>query len=526
MKKSVYTLLTLFLMLTTAVLVNAGEGTTNIKTGYIYTDETGNSSVNQETYNIYDGFNLSITDFSYTTNNGILFNADFLNTTLDNRNLRLSSSKPGLFSLSAYNNKYRRNYNYENSYNTTRNSYGFRSSLIAAKNVRFFGGYYVTDKSGTTLQQIDIMNDTSLFLTDYRQTAYKFGVQGFSSLGNLRVEYRKSDFDDKTANPIDRESNQLTISAFSKIPKQINIHLSGGYIYRTDKETTYNSETKTNQLWGGAKYYFLKNNSIEYRIRFARTDNSSNSVETDNWINNITFGKTWKGSGGIRIGFESRIVDDLVDRSESNGLIVDGWYKTGTHLLFRGIASTRSKDIPTGSTLLGDESITRHLFSVRYRDNNYGDLTLRLDKRIRKNDDVSVNTQIDYTSISSILNLKDKNYGSVNIIYSYYLGEFENRDLVSETFKSYEFSDHVVTGTMTPNSYGNFDISFGGTYYRSRRDQDKEKFSFNIVTRYHFPHDHTIELKYDVFNYDDYQLNRNYYTANIVEINFIKAIKL
>ncbi len=271
---------------------------------------------------------------------------------------------------------------------------------------------------------------------------------------------------------------------------------------------------------------FLKNNSIEYRIKFARTDNSAMSIETDNWVNSLTYGRTWKNTGGIRVGYESRIVDDLVNRSESNGLIVDGWYKAGTHLIFRGKASTRSKDIPTGSTLLGDESITRHLFSARYTDLNYGDLTLRLDKRIRKNEDIGVNTQIDYTSASSILNFKYEKYGSLNVTYSYYLGEFENRDLVSETIKNYEFSDHVITGTITPNSYRNIDLSFGGTYYRSRRDQDKEKFSLNIIAKYKFPHDHILEIKYDVFNYDDYQLNRNYYTANIIEINFIKAIKL
>ncbi len=526
MKIIIYKTLPLLLLLAVAIQSNAGEGNADIKIGYISTDEVGNSSLNQESYNIYEGFSLSITDLSYITNNGIQFNADLLNTTLDNRNLRFTSSKSGVFSLSAYNNQYRRNYNYEKTYNTKRDAYGFQSSIIASKNIRFFGGYSLTDKIGTTLNNIDILNDTSLSVTDYRNTTYKFGMQGFSSKGNIRAEYRKSNFDDKTVNPLDRESEQVTISAFTQAPQNKNIQLSGGYIYRTDTELKNNTLLKTNQLWGGAKYYFLNNNTIEYRFRFARTDHSSQTYETDNWVNSITYGKTWKQKGGIRISLENRIIDDLTDRAETNNLIVDGWYKAGTKLLFRGKASTNSKDIPTGSTLLGRQTVTRHLFSARYTDRKYGNLTLRIDKRVRRNNDIAVNTQFDYTSSSAILNLKDENYGRLNVTYSYYLGEYENRNRPTNESKSYEFSDHVISGTITPNSYGNFDLSFGGTYYRSRRDQNKEKFSLNIITKYHFPYDHILEFKYDVFNYDDYNLNRNYYTANIFEINFIKAIKL
>ncbi len=509
MKKILLITLTLLLTLSIAIQTNAGEGSADITVGYISTDEEGNGSVNQETFNIDEGFNLSITDFSYLTNNGVRFNADLINTTLEDRNLRISSSKAGLFSISAYNNKYRRNYNFEKTFNTVRDSYGFNSSITASKNIRFFGGYALTDKAGTSLQQIDILNDTTFFVTDYRHTSYKFGTQIFNTLGNLRAEYRKSEFEDETVNGYDRESEQITLSGFAKVPNYEMVHISGGYIYRSDLETTFNSETKTNQLWGASKYYFLKNSSIEYRIKFARTNNTSQIVETDNWVNSLTYGKTWKGSGGIRVGVESRIVDDLVDRSESNSLIIDGWYKLGTQFLFRGKASTRSKDIVTGSTILGDETVTRHLFTARYTHDKYGDLTLRLDNRIRKNDDDGVNTQIDYTTVTSVLNLKDKSYGSLNVTHSYYLGQFENRDFVNGTDKSYEFSDHVVTGTITPNVYGKLEFSFGGTYYRSRRDHDKEKFSLNIAAKYSLPSEHILEVKYDVFNYDDYMLNKN-----------------
>ncbi len=525
MKFITQTMLTLLLIFVSALGVNANDGTADIKVGYISTDETGNGSVNQETFNINDGFAFSITNLLYQTTNGVKFSANLTNANLENRNLRFNSSKSGLFSISAYNNKYRRNYNYDKTINTTRDSYGFQSSIIASQHIRFFGGYAMTDKEGSSLTNIDFMNDTSLFITDYRHTSYNLGVQGFHELGNLRVAYQNSNFEDKTTLALDRESKQLTISGFAKIPKLKDVYLSGGYIYRTDTETKFDTELKTNQLWSGVKYHFLKNHTLEYRFKFARTDNSSQLVETDNWVNSITLGKKWKKSGGLRVGFENRIVDDLVNRSETNMLIVDGWYKLGTNLLFRGKASTRSKDIPTGSTLLGDESITRHLFSVRYTDKTYGNLTLRIDTRIRKNNDEGVNTQIDYTSLSSILNLKNKPYGSLNITYSYYIGEFENRDFITGSNKSYEFSDHVVSGTINPNSYKNFDFSFGGTYYRSRRNHDKEKFSLNFIAKYSLPKEHLIELKYDIFNYDDYMLNRNYYTGNIVEINIIKGIK-
>ena len=72
----------------------AGEGFGRVKLGYVGTDEEGNLGVNQQTFNTYEGFAVSLEDFRYTDDHGFGFAADLKNLSLNNRSLYLSSYKP------------------------------------------------------------------------------------------------------------------------------------------------------------------------------------------------------------------------------------------------------------------------------------------------------------------------------------------------------------------------------------------------------------------------------------------------
>ena len=53
-----------------------------------------------------------------------------------------------------------------------------------------------------------------------------------------------------------------------------------------------------------------------------------------------------------------------------------------------------------------------------------------------------------------------------------------------------------------------------------------EKVGLQLAGLYTFPLEHILEIKYNVYTYDDLMISNNYYTGNIVEINFIKSLKL
>ncbi len=236
-------------------------------------------------------------------------------------------------------------------------------------------------------------------------------------------------------------------------------------------------------------------------------------------MNTIAVGKSWRRYGGLRVGYENRISDDLTNRSESDGLLCSGWLKI-YDFNAKGSFTLRNKDIVDGQTLVGGEDYTRHTAWLQYTRKGWGDISGSWERRLRKNDDI--NSQVDYNGVSSTLNFDRASCGRFTFTYSYYVGKYENRSDLT----GYEFSDHILTGMYTPKSYRQFTVSVGGTYWRGYRDQNIEKFSLNFVGRYDFPHGHALEVKYDVYNYDDYLLVNNYYTGNIVEVNLIKSISL
>jgi hypothetical protein len=86
----------------------------------------------------------------------------------------------------------------------------------------------------------------------------------------------------------------------------------------------------------------------------------------------------------------------------------------------------------------------------------------------------------------------------------------------------------VVSGTVTPRAMGPFVGDASATYFRSKRDNDIEKFSLHFGVTYTFLTNHHLEARYHAYNFDDFrELGGDYtayYTGNIVEVNFIKDL--
>ncbi len=244
---SLAVLLLVLLVLGASVSFAAGKGQGDVKVGYVYTDETGNPAVNQETNNVYEGFGLSLNDFSYGWDNGVGFDADFERITLNNRNLRFSAYKPGLFQISGTNNQYRRIYDANGAYFTRRQSTGLQANVMPSKHFKVFGGLSRIDKHGDNYTDLRPIPEINTFSSDYHSTTYNVGAQGFCPYGNLRVEYSTHKFSDNLSTTADRKADMVNISAFSSVPKYRWITVGGGYIYRQDKAESYDAAKLTTE---------------------------------------------------------------------------------------------------------------------------------------------------------------------------------------------------------------------------------------------------------------------------------------
>ncbi|MEE8576229.1 MAG: hypothetical protein V3T31_03150, partial [candidate division Zixibacteria bacterium] len=296
----------------------SAEGSGEVSAGYVLLDEEGSLALNQETYNSYEGLALSLRQFQYYFDNGIVLRSDLANMTLDNRNLSAAVSRSGQFDLSVRHNQYRRRYNQSGSLETNRKNSAAKIKLQPHRNVSLFGGYETIDREGSEYYQLSPV-DSKTGLVDYSQERLNFGGQLRCPSGFARAEYRKIDLSDNTRSDRDRSAESVQITAGSTIPGVDRIFLSGGYSFRKDELTGSDLELTTRQLWGGTRLKLPYRIGLDYRLLFARSKHSDSQVETDNWQNTVALGKVWPHHGSLRIGLESRIIDDLSHRTESNG---------------------------------------------------------------------------------------------------------------------------------------------------------------------------------------------------------------
>jgi hypothetical protein len=101
-------------------------------------------------------------------------------------------------------------------------------------------------------------------------------------------------------------------------------------------------------------------------------------------------------------------------------------------------------------------------------------------------------------------------------IWGDYVYRVEEHDNLVGTFDT---NSHILTSKLTFDRIKDLYLGFGATYLRIREDLDIEKSilffeaAYTLARLYHF------EVKYNIFNYDDYVVTERYYTGNIVWFN-------
>ncbi len=507
-------------LLGTASPVAADGG--RVKLGGILIDEEGHPGVNQETYNLYEGFALSLEKFSLQGPGGFRYTADLENITLNNRNLRAGISKAGLFSLSLFNNQYRRIYDFDGGHFTRRNITGARAEVTPTRYLSLFGDFALINKHGTSQSIFRPIAAAAVSETDYSHTRFNVGGKITRPEGMLRIEYRRTDFTDDAATSGDRYANQFQATAFAPLPIWKRLTVSGGYIYREDVHDATEVFVKTNQGWAAAKIYFPGHITLDYRLLAARTEQSERLIEIDNYRNTVTLGYQIPRFLGVRVGYENRISDDLVDATETHGLLVSGWIRFTKNLMLRARLTHRDKNIDDGTLLVGEEEATRRQASLHYRLTEWGDIAVKYANRISHHEDLDVHA--DYNSFTTRLHVNRSEYGRLTVTYSYYHGIYENREQDQQAL--FSFVDHIVTGMVHPITVHNFDVAVGGTWYRSQRDKDVEKLGFTSEVTYAIGDGYSVQGRYAAYNFDDFTVTDRYYTGNIVQLFVIKDFTL
>jgi len=512
--KILLVLVALVSMCLSSQVVSGNDYHGTIRTGYIFTDIEGNQSVHQPTYNLFDGVMLSLEHFRYNWDNGMRLSADIINPALKSRRANVSFGRLGWGSITLHHNSYRRTYNFEGSSFTRRKTTSGSAWIQPIKHLKLFGGMGVTDKSGTSRALMESPTDPPAHLVDYLNRYYHAGVEIKYQRSYGRFEYRVSDYIDDVPGSDDRLTRRLRMFVYTPMPNFERIVLGAGF-HRFENTVESKQDTlSANTVWGVARYSDVNGYQIRYSFVFDRSSRTGDLAATDNILQTLSVGKTWKNRGGIIAGYGYRINDDIrVERSGSE-YSISTWYAPSKQLSLRAGIGWSSDNVDSGRTLTGDRDYTRHWLSARYRFAE-GFVRLRIDNLYRSNFDIG--SKSDFFRGTLDASISSSSYGNVVASYSFGDGEYSN------SFGMFEFSEHVLSGDAFSSEYHRIQLGFGGSYYRARQDVDIEAFSIHLTGKYRFYQNACLEIIYSAHNFDNFDdlpaPYLEYYTANVVEVS-------
>ncbi len=485
------------------------EGT--VRAGYIYTDIEGNQGVHQPTFNLYDGMAFSLEQFRYQWTSGLKLTANVHNPFLDNRRLNLGVSRPGLMGVTLNHSANRRTYSFDGSDHTRRQFTSGSAWLRPIKQVKLFGGFDNIDKVGTAVDLIEPELGAAQNQVDYTRLGFHGGVEVKHRRSGGRLEYRLADFNDDRNVTNDRQSKRLRLTFYSPLPKYEQFVLSGGLQHFENRYENRPDTLSANTVWGAMRYSHELGYHVRYSFMFDRARRTGDYTASDKIIHTIHAGKTWRGRGGMTVGYGTRVNDDESTQRSAAEYSFTGWVRPIEALLLRGGYDFESDVIDAGRTLTGDRDRTRHHVSAKY---TLGEASLRvkLEERQRENDDIG--SKLEFTRISTDLSYSDDRYGMATASYTHGSGDYDN------TAGQFEYTEHTFFGEAMSREYRRVQAGVRGMYYRAQRDVDIESFTVEFTGRFRLMDKSRLEVVYAAHNFDDLddpaEFYERYFTANVV----------
>lgn len=520
-KKTGYTLLALLFLvslLPTDTLATEQQGT--LKLGYISIDREGNQGIDQNSFNLYEGAALSLENYTAYLNNGFRINADLKNITLKNRNLFLGVNKPGYGGVQFRHSAYRRVYDFDGDLETKRTRTGGNFWWQAHQWFKVTGDISVNDRSGEMTQLFAPGSLTETDKVDFQDTYYGVGLTYHRNRTTASVEYRGSSFSDSENELDDRTTKRMRATFATPVPKHEAFSITGGFQYYQLTVKDRSDTLTANTGWAGLRFFRSCGLSLGYNIVFDRADRTGDFVATDNITHAFSAAKVWRGRGGVNLGYRYSANDDVFVKRTGNSFSASGWYKPLTALTLRAGHGMQTMDVDEGRTLTGRRDRDRSWASARYAF-NYGWVRVKMIAHQVEYEDLE--SSADYVKGAADAYYDFPGYGNISGSYAYYKGDYSNSG------GRFIFADHTVAGDITTTEYKNARVGFGGTYWRSRRDQDIESFSVRFSGWYSLENGLGLELTYRSHNFDNFNdpspVYTEYYTDNIVEVTLSYKLK-
>jgi len=484
-----------------------------IKLGGIIKDETDGSDLTAmpETFNIYDGFCLSRVKLDGQMGRKSFFNLDVHEVNQKSGRGTFSYRVPGLVGLNLKYDQHRQLF--DPAGNVASRHKNMRGNLMLTPSRNWKISAYFGDQRRTGDRMSYPENTASFLGTTYNYKTYngKVEAEGRAGSRSAAVGYEFSKFEDEDLAVAERKGQVVSLRANGPcylFPNLLSHYLRAAFGKQeiTGAGTEY--DLSTFQYMGVVKP--VRNWQAKYRFFASRVDNNVTSRKTDYIRNDADL--TWFNRYGSLMGGYGYVTND----NEASLTRYDTWRARGTFHVGNairakvGYASSEKQD-KEQLTLLKDMEASR--FSASLQGNPVSDLTLGVAYMDREREFPVIGVSTRGKRYSAFGRLAYPGWGAISVDYSYSDDKYDDR------LDGFRADNSAVTGRVDFEYVKNLRLTAGATYLDIGKDLDIEKSILSFEGHYDLLKDYFVEVKYNVYNYDDYVLLDRYYTANVVWLN-------
>ncbi len=507
---TISSLAALLLVLALPAAAETLEGT--VKLGVITKDEdTSDVTAIQETVNIYDGFSVSQVALRGALGGGSTFRLDLEEMNLDSRRGYFNYRLQDRFHLTARYDRRRHLFDADGAVESEREKWMFGARVTPADWLRITGDYSRQTRQGDRLGYGAGFQSWLGDAYDYTFGTGRVEAEARQGARAFAVGFETSSFEDAQVAAADRTGNVFSARANLPCvlwPGKLSHYLRGTLGEQKLDQGGLAYTMSTFQYVGVARP--IRPFQLDYRFYGSRVKDDATSLQTDEVRND--FDLTWHHGHGKVFGGFGYFTND-----NEKSLTSDDVWRIGTVVgdgkVFKGKVSYASseKTDTENLTLLKDVEASR----------------LRLSLDVTPGDKATFGVSyIDHDRSFPVIGVESSGFryaadggyrlaglGSLNLTYSY--SDDEYHDLAG----SFQADNHAVTGRLDIDRFRDLKLSAGLTYLDIGKDLDIEKSILMFAGEYALQDDYFVEVKYNVYNYDDFILLDRYYTANVVWVN-------
>jgi hypothetical protein len=436
---------------------------------------------------------------------------DLREVNLDSRKGRLVYRRPGVFKITAGFDQHRQLFAPDADISSRRRDWKIGAQFSPRDWLNLSGSFNYLNRDGDRASYP--IGTTSVLGTGYDNVLQIGRVSAQAQRDRIGggVSYSISDYSDELNSDADRRGHLVSarFHAPSMVWDRWTHFLRGAYgisrLSSADIENTLMSFEYTGIV---APVRALQ---VKYTFDARRVDDESTDLETDRF-QNIVDATVFYPLGQFSGGYVYETNDDDRLLTHYHGWRAGSVFRLGTLLTAKVNYDGRNKKDEEALTLLQDVESNRIRARFQLQPIEAFAVGARYSWRDREFPDIQVEAEGEV--VTGFTRYTLSGWGTASGEYSHSEDRFDDR------ISRFKTRSDIVTGRLDVDRFGDLRLGGGVTYLDIGGDLDIEKSMFFVEGSYAIQDNYHVDVKYQVYNYDDYVLLDRYYTANVVWFNF------